>query len=131
VRATVRHLKWFCASEPRVRFARTGMFVVVEVRAAELPRLEALAQRAAATGVRDLALIYSAAVRQAQPGIAALAALHAPHKASVAVRDVAAALERRLGRRRVVRQFEIGAVEPRAGGAVRLLPAADWWQRGG
>lgn len=67
-------------------FERCGK-VIVATREDELPRLEALTERASANGVPGLRSIDSAQLRQLEPHAAGIAALHSP---STAITDFAA-----------------------------------------
>jgi len=84
----------FCAAHG-VRVERCGK-VIVATRPEELPRLAALYERGVANGVRDLALIDPARLRELEPHAAGLRAIHSPHTAIVDFREVAAALAREL-----------------------------------
>jgi len=66
--------------------------LVVALREEELPRLEAIYERAVANGVPDVALIGPETIRRLEPNAVGLAALHSPHTAIIDFAAVAQAL---------------------------------------
>jgi (S)-2-hydroxyglutarate dehydrogenase len=83
-------LERFC-DEHGVPYERCGKLVVA-TRPAELSRLDALLERGRANGVPDLRLLDPPAIREIEPHVRALRALHVPGTAIVDFRRVAAAL---------------------------------------
>lgn len=77
--------------EKGVPILRCGK-VVVATEPAELPRLEELHRRSLANGVPDVALIGPERLRELEPHVAGLRALHSPHTAVVDFGLVAEAL---------------------------------------
>jgi L-2-hydroxyglutarate oxidase LhgO len=74
-------LRLFCASHG-LPYEEAGK-VVVATNEGELPALHALAERAAANGVPDVALIDGRALSRIEPLAHGVAALHSPHTAIV------------------------------------------------
>ena len=107
-RRGVTLLEAFCA-EHRVPYDACGKLVVA-TEPQELPRLAAIEERARANGVPDVARLDAAAMREVEPHVRGLAALHSPRTAIVDYGAVARALA--------------GEVRER-GGAVRLGVAVD------
>jgi L-2-hydroxyglutarate oxidase LhgO len=70
--------------------------VIVAVEQAELPRLEALHQRASANGVPGLRLLDAAELRQVEPHARGVAALHSPQSAIVDFSGLARSLAREV-----------------------------------
>jgi L-2-hydroxyglutarate oxidase len=87
-------LRDFCAGHG-LAYRECGK-VVVAVSQRELPRLQALAERAAANGVPDLALLDERRLRAIEPHVRGIAALHSPHSAIVDFEAVARALAAEL-----------------------------------
>jgi (S)-2-hydroxyglutarate dehydrogenase len=83
-------LREFCAARG-VAVEECGK-VVVATGEHELGRLEALAERAQANGVPGLRRLDAAGLREAEPHVRGLAALHSPHTAIVDFAAVARAL---------------------------------------
>jgi L-2-hydroxyglutarate oxidase LhgO len=96
-------LREFCA-EHGIPFRELGKLVVALDRS-ELPALAEIERRARGNGVPDLVRLDAAGMREIEPHVAGVAALHSPHTAVVDYPRVCAALA--------------GEVEA-AGGSVRL-----------
>lgn len=92
-----RRLTAFCDAHG-VRYERCGK-VVVATHAGELPALEELYRRGTASGVPGLRKIGPAELRDIEPHVAGVAALHSPHTGIVDYRSVAAAIAAELRRR--------------------------------
>jgi hypothetical protein len=118
-------LRAFCA-EHGLAYVACGK-VVVATRAAELPRLEALAERAAANGVGGLRSLDGDGLRAVEPHARGVAALHSPE---TAITDFAA-VTRALGREveaaggGVRTGVEVGRVRRGARGGVELELAGE------
>jgi L-2-hydroxyglutarate oxidase len=122
-------LREFCAQRGIPLIERGKLVVALE--RAELERLDALGERAAANGVPGLRLLDAAALREVEPHAAGLAALHSPHTAVVDFAAVTAALATDVGEIRTsaaVRRVEPGGAVELAGGqrlrAERVLVCA-------
>ncbi len=79
------------ASERGIPFRRCGK-VIVAVGEAELPRLAALKQRAMANGVEGIEEVGPERLREIEPNVAGLRALHSPETGIIDFRQVALAL---------------------------------------
>ncbi len=90
-------LERFCA-EHAVPFHRCGK-VVVATRAEEVPRLDELERRGRANGLAGIRRIGPEELREREPHVAAVAALHVPETGIVDYRRVAAAYARAIERR--------------------------------
>jgi L-2-hydroxyglutarate oxidase LhgO len=90
-------LRDFCA-EHGVVYDECGK-VVVALDEAELPRLDALEQRATENGVPGLRRLDAAGLREIEPHAAGIAALHSPETAITDFRAVAQALANELAQR--------------------------------
>ncbi|HEX4805740.1 MAG TPA: FAD-dependent oxidoreductase [Conexibacter sp.] len=93
-RRGVALLRAFCAERGLPYEACGKLVVAVDER--ELPRLEALAARAAANGVPGLRRLDAAGLREVEPHAAGIAALHSPETAITDFRAVALALAEEL-----------------------------------
>ncbi len=90
-------LETFCA-ERGLPYEACGKLVIATTEA-ELPRLDALEQRARANGVPGLRRLDGAALRAIEPHASGLAALHSPQTAITDFRAVALALASELEER--------------------------------
>lgn len=89
-RRGVELLRAFC-SEHDVPYEACGKLVVA-LDERQLPRLDALEQRAAANGVPQLARLGAAGLREIEPHVTGIAALHSPQTAITDFARVAATL---------------------------------------
>jgi L-2-hydroxyglutarate oxidase LhgO len=89
-RRGVRLLQDFCARQG-LEYRECGKLVIA-LHEGELPALEALADRAAANGVPDLAIVDERRLVEIEPNARGIAALHSPHSAIVDFASVARAL---------------------------------------
>jgi L-2-hydroxyglutarate oxidase len=71
--------------------------VVVATEPGEVPALEAIAERAIANGVPDIAILDEAALKAVEPRALGIAALHSPHTAIVDYRAVSYRLAQEIG----------------------------------
>jgi L-2-hydroxyglutarate oxidase LhgO len=102
-RRGVTLLKEFCA-ERGVAYEECGKLIVAR-HASELRRLDELERRARANGVPGVARLQPAAMREIEPQVSGIGALHSPHTAIVDFRAVTQAY---------------GADVERTGGQIRL-----------
>jgi L-2-hydroxyglutarate oxidase LhgO len=86
----VRLMRAFCA-ERGIRVFECGK-VIVAADASELPRLHEIYARGTANGVPGLRMIDPQRLREIEPHVAAVAAIHSPHTAVIDYHDVARAL---------------------------------------
>jgi (S)-2-hydroxyglutarate dehydrogenase len=117
----------FC-EEHGIAFERCGKLVVA-TRPEEVPRLDALHEQAQANGVPDLRMLDPPAIREIEPHVRAIRALHVPGTGIVDFRRVATALagdlradgvELLLGRRvTAIRTTSQEVVLETTGGTVR------------
>jgi L-2-hydroxyglutarate oxidase LhgO len=113
-RRGVELLRTFCA-ERGVAYEACGKLVVA-LEEGELPRLDALEERARANGVPGLRRLDAAQLRAVEPHAAGLAALHSPQSAIADFRAVALALADELA--------EHGGVVRTGAEVARVRPAA-------
>lgn len=114
----------FCAANG-VPTERCGK-VIVATSAAELPRLEAIRERADANGVACQRLA-SDELRRLEPAAAGIAALHVPEAGIVDYRQVCLAMRRVIedSGGRVITRARVDAIEPRADGLqIGFAPSA-------
>lgn len=119
-------LQAFCA-ERGVVYEACGK-VVVAVDPSELPRLDALEERARANGVPGLRRLGAAELRALEPHAAGIAALHSPQTAITDFRAVALALAEELTERGGDVRLGVEAVRVRqaaGGAAVELADGAE------
>jgi L-2-hydroxyglutarate oxidase len=76
-------------AERGLAYERCGKLIVA-LEESELPRLEELERRASANGVGGLRVLDAAALRELEPNVVGIRALHAPETAIVDYREVAA-----------------------------------------
>lgn len=113
----------FCAEEG-VPFRRCGKLVVA-TQADELPRLEALAERARANGLAAV-LLDPEGIREREPEAAGLRALWVPETGIVDYAEVALAMKRRLAARgAAIRTFTAFRSAERVQGRWRLRTSAE------
>lgn len=86
------------AAEHGIPFERVGKLVVA-VEPAELPRLDALYERASANGVPGLELVGPERIREIEPHVRGLRAIWSPTTGIIDFRAVARALARAIGDR--------------------------------
>lgn len=114
-----RMMKGFCA-EHSIPVEPCGK-VVVAVADSELARLEALFERGVENGVPGLRLVEGAALRELEPRVAGLRAIHSPTTSVVDYAEVTRALADEV---RASGQLWLGtevvSVLPQSGGLVRL-----------
>lgn len=103
----VRLMEAFC-TENGVPFERCGKVIVARDES-ELGRLETLLERGRANGVPGVRMIGAEEVREIEPHVRAIRALHSPNTGIVDYGEVAAAMARRL---------LAGGVEIRTGAAL-------------
>lgn len=128
-RAGKAMMEAFCAAQG-VPTERCGK-VIVATSAAELPRLEAIQERAVANGV-ECRRIDSDELRKLEPAAAGIAALHVPEAGIVDYRQVCLAMRRVIENSgsRVITGARVDAIAAQADG-VRLgfgqsLVRSDW-----
>ncbi len=90
----VRQLKQFC-DEESIPYKLCGK-VIVATRNEELARLEELHRRGVANGVDDLEMIGPERLREIEPHVQGVQALHAPHTGIIDYKAVARAYQRRI-----------------------------------
>jgi L-2-hydroxyglutarate oxidase LhgO len=90
----VRLLRAFCA-ERNIRVHECGK-VIVATHESEVPRLNEIYARGSANGVPGLQMIGPERLREVEPHVAGVAAVHSPHTAVVDYHDVARAMAREL-----------------------------------
>ena len=103
----------FCA-EHSIRVDRCGK-VIVALEDSELPALLELERRGTANGVRGLRRLDAAGLREVEPNVTGLAALHSPETAIVDYRAVARALaaEIRAAGATIVTRCRVASLEER------------------
>ena len=109
-------LRDYCAQHA-IAYSALGK-VVVATDQAELPGLAAIEERARVNGVPDLRRLDPAALREIEPHVAGVAALHSPQTAVVDFAEVAAALadDVRQAGGQVRLGEEVVGIDPVAGG---------------
>lgn len=134
-------LERFC-SEHGVGFRRSGKLIVA-TREAELPALDELQTRATANGVPGLARVGPEGIREIEPEVRGIAALHSPETGIVDYSEVCRALADELGRAgqtirtgtgvERIESFPGGSLVVTAGGHIRagrvLVCAGAWSDR--
>src|SRR2546430_8947868 len=88
--AGARSMIEYC-EEHAIPYARPGKLIVATLEE-ELPRLDELRRRAAANGVDGVVLLDQTGIREREPHVRGIAALHVPSTAIVDFRVVAKAL---------------------------------------
>jgi len=88
--AGARSMIEYC-DEHAIPYARPGKLIVA-IEQEELPRLDELRRRAAANGVDGVVLLDQAGIRECEPHVRGIAALHVPSTAIVDFRVVASTL---------------------------------------
>ena len=114
-----RDLYAYC-DERGIAAPRTGKLIVA-TEESELGRLDELERRARANGVPGVERLDAAGIREVEPEIAGIAALHSPNTGMVHFEHVAAAYadDVRAGGGEVVTGFAVEAIEAHGGG-IRL-----------
>ncbi len=92
--------------------------LVVAVDETELPRLHALHERGQQNGLQELRLLSREQMREIEPHVGGIAALHVPQEGIVDYLRVCEVLQRKIGEQggRVVTQARVTGLQSRAGG---------------
>lgn len=92
--------------------------LVVAVDEAELPRLHALHERGQHNGLKDLRLLNREQMREIEPHVGGIAALHVPQEGIVDYLKLCEVLQRKIGEQggRVVTRAKVTGLQSRAGG---------------
>ncbi len=115
-------LRGFCA-EHGIAYEQCGKLVVAR-DASELPGLDEIERRARANGVPGLRRLAPAQMREIEPHVRGVAALHSPSTAITDFVAVARGLAAQIGRRGGTVRFGFPVVGIRSrGGEIRLLAA--------
>jgi len=121
-RRGIELLQPFCV-EREIAYDECGKLIVAR-NGSELERLDEIERRGSANGVPDLKRVDRAAMREIEPSVEGVSALHSPHTAIVDFPAVTLAYAEDVAKRggAVRLEFEVAAIS-RRGGEIRVTSA--------